>query len=111
MATLELKENEYKEFRNNDYAVIDCYGDFCAACVMLEPVFDGVANELSAIYFGRVNITHYPEIADEYGIDAMPTLLFFRKGRLVNKFIGSMEREQLLELVSGLLYGKEDFNE
>ncbi len=106
MATVELKEKEYEAFRGNDYAVIDCYGDFCAACVMLEPVFDGVADELSEVHFGRVNITHYPEIADEYGITAMPTLLFFRKGELVNKFIGSMDREQLLELVSSLLYGE-----
>ncbi len=104
MATIELKNGEYKDFRKKDFAVIDCYGDFCSACVMLAPVFDGVSDELFGVDFGRVNVTSFPEIADEYGIDALPTLLFFRKGELVNKAIGSMEREGLLELMSELLY-------
>lgn len=104
MAIVELKDDEYKTFRNKDYAVIDCYGDFCAACVMLKPVFEAVADELGAIAFGRVNVTHHGEIANEYGIDAIPTLLFFRKGKLVNKSVGSMEKDELLSLVSSLLY-------
>lgn len=105
MATVELKENEWKEFSKADYAVIDCYGDMCAACVLLEPVFDGVANELDGISFGRINISHYSEIADTYGIDAMPTVLLFRKGEKVGEGIGSMDRAGMLELMSELLYG------
>ena len=104
MATIELKESEWKEFSKADYAVIDCYGENCVACVMLEPVFDAAADELAGISFGRINITFYPEIADTYGIDAMPTLLFFRKGELVNQFVGSMEREELLAQIAKLLY-------
>lgn len=106
MATVELVENQWKDFSKADYAVIDCYGDFCSACVILEPIFDAVADELSGISFGRVNISQYPEIADEYGIDALPTLLYFRKGEVVNQSIGSIEREDLLEYISQLLYGK-----
>lgn len=104
MATVELKENEWKDFSKAEYAVIDCYGDFCTACVMLAPIFDSVADELPAISFGRINITQYPEIADEYNITAMPTLLYFRKGELINQSIGSIDREELLNLISGLLY-------
>lgn len=105
MATVELKGNEWKKFSEADYAVIDCYGDMCAACVLLEPVFDGVANELDGISFGRINISHYSEIADTYGIDAMPTVLLFRKGEKVGEGIGSMDRAEMLELMSELLYG------
>lgn len=104
MATLELKENEWKEFSQADYAVIDCYGENCTACVMLAPIYDAVADELAGVSFGRINISLYPEIADTYGISAMPTVLFFRKGELTDQFIGSMEREELLGLISKLLY-------
>lgn len=104
MATVELENSQWKEFSQNDYAVIDCYGEHCSACVMLEPVFDAVADELSSVSFGRINISFHPEIAETYGIDAMPTLLFFRKGELVNKVTGSMEREELLSFISQLLY-------
>ncbi len=104
MAVTELKEEEWRKFSQADYAVIDCFGDNCAACVMLAPVFDALANELTGIDFGRINISVYPEIADLHGVNAMPTLLFFRKGELVHQAIGSMEREELLSHVAKLLY-------
>lgn len=104
MATLELKEHEWQEFSLADYAVIDCYGQNCSACVMLAPIYDAVADELAGVSFGRIDISVYPEVADKYGINAMPTLLFFRKGELISKATGSMEREELLGLISALLY-------
>lgn len=104
MATIELKENEWKEFSKSEYAVIDCYGENCVACVMLEPVYDAVADELSGVAFGRINISFYSGIAEEYGITAMPTLLFFRNGVVVEQVIGSIDRSGLLEHISTLLY-------
>lgn len=104
METLELKDHEWKAFSQKPYAVIDCYGDHCAACVMLAPVFDAVAEELNLIDFGRINITHYTAIADKYNIDAMPTLLFFRSGELVERVIGSLDRQELLSHISKMLY-------
>lgn len=104
MATVELKDQEWKEFSQQEYAVIDCYGQNCTACVILEPIFDAVADELSGIAFGRIDISSYPGIAEQYGINAMPTLLYFRNGELINQTIGSMEREDLLLEISKLLY-------
>lgn len=104
MATVELKDDQWKEFSKSEYAVIDCYGDFCTACVILEPVFDAVADELNGISFGRINISAYPEIAEEYGITALPTILYFRNGELVNQSIGSLEKSDLMEYISKLLY-------
>lgn len=99
-----LKNTEWKSFSKAEYAVIDCYGENCFACVLLAPIFDAAADELSGISFGRVNITFEPDIADTFGIDSMPTLLFFRKGELVNRVIGSMESEDLISEISKLLY-------
>lgn len=105
MATIELTGNDtWKEFKNAEFCVIDCYGDNCVACVMLEPIYDAVADEMAEISFGRINITQYPEIADTYGIDAMPTLLYFRNGELVDQSIGSIDRKELLANIAKLLY-------
>lgn len=104
MATLELNNKTWQQFAQADFAVIDCYGDQCMACVMLAPVYDGVADELPEVAFGRINITHEPDIADQFGITAMPTLLYFRHGELIDQSIGSIEREQLLEYIGKLLY-------
>ena len=105
MATIELTGNDtWKKFKNAEFCVIDCYGDNCVACVMLEPIYDAVADEMAEIAFGRINISQYPEIADTYGIDAMPTLLYFRNGELVDQSIGSIDREELLANIAKLLY-------
>lgn len=104
MGTVELKNSEWKEFSKADYAIIDCYGDNCSACVMLAPVYDALADELSAIAFGRINITQYYEIAEQFGVDAMPTLLYFRKGEMHHQSIGSLDRNELLAEISKLLY-------
>lgn len=49
MATLELKEHEWQEFSQAEYAVIDCYGQNCSACVMLAPIYDAVAISQAAV--------------------------------------------------------------
>ena len=105
MAVVELKDNDgWKDFIQSEYSIIDCYGDNCVACVVLEPIYDALADEMGEIAFGRINITHYPEIANTYGVNAMPTLLYFRNGQLVNQSIGSMEKEELLTYIAGMLY-------
>lgn len=104
MATVELIDNEWREFSKADFAVIDCYGDNCAACVMLAPIYDAVADEMPGINFGRVNISEHPDIAEVFGIMSMPTVLFFRKGEKVNEFIGSVDREEILKNVAKMLY-------
>lgn len=104
MGTVELKERDWEAFSKADFAVIDCYGDHCAACVMLAPVYDAVADEMPGVAFGRINITVYPEIANTYNIMAMPTVLFFRKGEKVHEITGSMEREDLLTQIAQMLY-------
>ena len=104
MATVELKESEWRDFINTEYSVIDCYGEKCVGCVILGPIYDAVADEMGEIAFGRINISFYPEIADKYSVDAMPTLLYFRNGELVTQSVGSIEREELLENISKLLY-------
>ncbi len=102
--TVELKDSQWKEFAQADFAVIDCYGDHCQACVMLAPVYDALADEMPGVRFGRVNISQYPDIAEKFQVTAMPTLLYFRKGEKVHESVGSMDRPQLLEQMARMLY-------
>lgn len=104
MATIELKNDTWEAFTDTEFCIIDCYGDQCAACVILEPVYDGVADELGEIAFGRINITYEYDIADRYQVMAMPTLLYFRNGELIHQSVGSIGREELLANISVMLY-------
>lgn len=105
MANRELTSlEELNTYVSEGYAVIDCYGDFCAACVMLEPVFEGVASDMAEIRFGRINATQCGDVAEKYGINALPTILFFRDGVEVHRAIGSLDREMFNEQLSVMLY-------
>lgn len=90
--------------RSKEYCAVDCYGEFCSACVMLQPVFDAAAGDMAGVAFGRINVSKCMEAAEKFGINALPTILFFRDGELVHRVIGSMEREDLLKELSVLLY-------
>lgn len=105
MAIKELTSlKELEEYVKDGYAVIDCYGDFCAACVMLEPVFEAAAGDMQGIKFGRINLTQCFDVAEKFGIDAMPTILFFRNNEEVHRAIGSLDRDMLNAQFSVMLY-------
>lgn len=104
MAIVEATNETFDSLIDAPYAVVDCYGDFCAACVMLEPVYTAAANDMAFIRFSRINISQYGEIAERFGLMAMPTLLFFRNGALVHQVEGSMQREELNGHLAKMLY-------
>lgn len=104
MAIIEATNESFDSLIEAPYAVVDCYGDFCAACVMLEPVYTAAANDMAYIRFGRINISQYGDVAERFGLMAMPTLLFFRDGKLVHQVEGSMEREDLNRHLAKMLY-------
>lgn len=104
MAIIEANNETFDSLIDGPYAVVDCYGDFCSACVMLEPVYAAAANDMSFIRFSRINISRYGEVADRFGIQAMPTLLFFRNGELADRVEGSMERDELNKYLAKMLY-------
>ena len=89
-----------------EYAVIDCYGDYCFACELLAPVFDSLASKMPGVDFCRINLSQNFELAEEMQIFSFPTTLFYKKGELVTSVIGSVEEETLIEAVSQILYGE-----
>lgn len=104
MAILEANLENFDSIIDKDYAVMDCYGDFCSACVLLEPVYTAAANDMAFVNFARINISQYNEIAERYEINAMPTLLFFRNGKIVQRVEGSIGREELDAYLAKMLY-------
>ncbi len=104
MAMIEATTETFDSLIDAPYAVVDCYGDMCAACVMLEPVYTAAASEMSFIRFGRINISQHFEIAERFGILSMPTLLFFRNGELAVRAEGSMGRDELNQHIAAMLY-------
>jgi thioredoxin 1 len=84
--------------------VVDFWAEWCAPCRMVAPVLE----ELAAEYGGRIKITKLniddnPSTSAKFGIRSIPTLLFFKGGRLVDQYVGAASKNELKKRLDGLL--------
>ena len=95
---MQLTDSNFKEsvLDANQVALVDFWAEWCGPCRMIGPVVE----ELSAEYkdkavIGKVNVDDNPEVAMQYGIRSIPTILFFKNGQLVDKQVGVVPKSVL----------------
>lgn len=92
------KENFAAEVLNSDKPVIvDFWATWCGPCKMLAPVLAEIAEERADIKVGKVNIDEEPELATEFRIVSIPTVMLFKDGKSVQTEIGYRSKDQLME--------------
>jgi len=92
--------NELKEVVNNNKKVlVDIWAVWCGPCKMLSPIVDKVADDNKDLCVVKVNIDDNEDIADVFGVEAIPTLLVFDNGELKNRNVGFIPENKVLELV------------
>ena len=80
--------------------LVDFYADWCVPCKMFAPVFEAVAEELGGeMIFGKLNIDENMEIAENYQVTHIPTLMIFKDGKVVNRISQSMSKGDLREFI------------
>jgi len=92
----ELSEKNFKEFIEKGKCIVDFYADWCMPCQRMKPIFENVAKKLSGkIKFGKLNIDGNEEIAQEYLVMSIPTLIFFSNGEEINRINGVISENEL----------------
>ena len=99
MSTLKITgENFQKEVLNSEIpVVVDFYADWCGPCKMMSSLIDELANENENIKVGKVNVDDNQELAVNYGIMSIPTIIIFKNGEIHKKFIGFTGKEDILK--------------
>lgn len=82
-----------KQYEN---VVVDFWAEWCMPCKMIAPIIEELAKEYAGkVVFAKLSTDESPEVAVRYGISAIPTLLFFKKGKPVDQIIGAMPKSEI----------------
>jgi len=94
---IEVTDATFKEtVQNHPLVVVDCWAPWCGPCQMVAPVIEEMARDYAGrILFGKLNVDENQEVATEYQIMGIPTLLVFKNGKLVDRIVGAMPRQVL----------------
>lgn len=83
------KENFQKEVINSEKPVlIDFWASWCGPCRMVSPIVDQIAEENSSAKIGKINIDEEPELATQFQVMSIPTLMVVKNGKIVSRSVG-----------------------
>ncbi|MDD2217393.1 MAG: thioredoxin [Eubacteriales bacterium] len=94
------KENFESEVIKSEVPVlVDFWASWCGPCKMVGPVIDKIGEEAVGFKVGKVNVDEQPELAGEYSVMSVPTLIVIKDGKVANKAIGAISKESILALL------------
>lgn len=92
----QLNSNNFSEFiKKNEIAIIDFWAPWCMPCKMIAPIFEKLEQQLSQLSLAKVNVDENTEIAQNFGVMTIPTLIIFKDGEEVDRIIGILPEEEL----------------
>lgn len=94
------KENFEKEVTNSEKPVlIDFYADWCGPCRTVSPLVEQIACEHPEYKVCKINVDEQPQLASEYRITSIPTLLVFENGKVIKSLVGAAPKQQILDML------------
>jgi len=99
MALVITKENFKAEIHVDGKAIIDFWAPWCGPCQMLTPIIEELAEELKGqVKVCKVNVDEEPELASQFGVMSIPTLVALEDGELIQKTVGVQSKEDIVKM-------------
>jgi len=106
MAKVQLRKSNWEEevLKSDIPVMVDFWAPWCAPCKMVSPIVLELAEEYKGrIKVGQLNTDEESEIATEYGIMSIPTLMFFKRGEVIDQVIGAVPKEYIVQKIEEVL--------
>ena len=94
---VKLTDNTFGSIiKENQLVVVDCWAPWCGPCHMVSPIIEELAREYTGeILFGKLNVDENRNVATQYQLMSIPTMLVFKNGELVDRIVGAMPKKML----------------
>lgn len=102
MSVLHVNKDNFDSVKNSEKVVlIDFYADWCGPCRMVGPVIEQIADEREDVLVAKVNVDNEPELAEQFGVFSIPTLVVMKGGEVLRQSTGARPKSQILSMLEG----------
>ena len=94
----ELNKDTFEDFVKEGTVLVDFYADWCGPCKVMSPIIDTIAEEVGdRAKVGKVNVDGNIELSEKFEVQSIPTIIVFKDGKEVNKFLGVTDKDVIKE--------------
>ena len=100
MAIQFSNESLKKEIESGHFVLVDFYADWCGPCQQMAPIIENISKRYEGrLVTGKIDTMKYPELSGEYRIMAIPVIMLFKNGEMVEKLVGARNEEDLCSYI------------
>lgn len=102
MATVKIDNSNFESdvLKASEPVVVDFWAEWCGPCKMIAPALEEISSELAGqVKIAKVNIDENPELAAQYGVRSIPTLLLFKNGEIAANMVGAAPKSRLADWI------------
>lgn len=95
----------YNELLSEGFTIVDFYSETCGPCKLFSKILEEITYELPFVNIVKVNTTNYPRLGSDNEIEAVPTIFFVKDGEILERVVGVMEQDEVMEKIGQYYYG------